>query len=417
MRAHLIRLPVLALILAALACTLPGGPKPTPAPSAALPTPSPLAPTSTLPAELSPTPVAATATAQPPTADLTATPIAATVTAPTPLGINLSNTGKAEAPRLAFDAQDTLHLVWLDQSARGTGDLFHRQQGAGGDWSKAENLTSDFDLIYGDVSLIRDQGGNICVVFSAAKTRGNPFSIGLYQRCQAGTTWSPATKLAITKQSGVTLRGYSPARGAGGTVHAVFISGTGTINFDDVQLTTDSNSFGPALAIDKAGGYHVAWVNLGSASSPATVQYRFSSDQGKTWQAAQALSTDKNAPIGSVARLVADDAGNVHMLWAGSDDYYRRWTPSGGWGPPAALGGGQRGPNPSLAIDTQGLTRVVWERTDGLPYVVQAVDGTWSAPRALSHLQSGEPQIVTDSAGAARVAWLANKDVYYLVVP
>jgi len=449
MRTRLIRLPVFALVLATLACTLSGGPKPTAAPSGQTPSgPTPLA-------ERSATPVAATATAPAPTALSTATPVGATATAPTPTvarsatpsgvtataltptaelsatpisatataltsqAVNLSNTGHAATPILGLDGQGTLHLVWFDTSVRDTGDYFHRQLAATGDWSKAETLTTGFERVFGEMTLIRDQAGHICAIFTAATNSSDPGTNGLYQRCQAGTTWSPAVRLAITKQTSLDLRGYSPARGADGTVQAAFISGVGTIFFDDIQLSTDSTSTGPSLAIDKAGGYHVAWINEGAAGGTASVQYRFSSDQGKTWQAAQTLSTDKNAPSGGVARLVADGVGNVHLLWEGDAGSinYRRWTPGGGWGAPAALGGTQGGPNPALAVDAKGLARVVWEHFNGLPYVVQAVDGSWSAPRALYHRKSAEPQIVIDSAGGAHVAWLTNKDVYYLAVP
>jgi hypothetical protein len=431
MRSRLIRLPLFALVLAALACTLLGSPTPTPSPAGQTPTgPTPPAALTTTPiggtatgatppAELTTTPISGTATGATPPAELTTTPISGTATGPAQEGENLSGTGAAETPRLAFDAQGTLHLVWKDKTAP-IEAYFHRQKAANGDWSQAENLTTDFGILYPDISLLRDQGGNICVIFSAAKDGADPTTIGLYQRCQAGTTWSPAVKLAITKQTGLTLIGYSPARGTDGTVHAAFIINGGTIYFDDVQLSTaDSTALGPSLAIDKAGGYHVAWISLGTAPSPATVEYRLSSDQGKTWQDAQTLSTDKNPPSGGIARLVADDAGNVHLLWEGADSniYYRRWTPTGGWGAPAALAGDQTGPNPALAVDAKGLARVVWERSDGLPYVVQAASGTWSAPRAISHLASGEPQIVIDAAGATHVAWLANNDVYYLTVP
>jgi hypothetical protein len=412
MRTRLIKLPLFALGLAALACSVMGSPALTPTPP---PVASPAGQTSTA----APTPLAAlTAPASEVTPANEVTPASgATVTATSPAGVNLSATGKAETPRIAFDAQGTLHLVWLDKSLRDAGDILHRQKVANGDWSKAESLTTDFETLYGDISLIRDADGHICAIFAAAKTDSDPTTIGLYQRCQAGAVWSPATKLAITQQTGVTLRGYSPARGADGTVHAAYIIGAGTIYFDDVQLSTaDETALGPSLAIDKAGGYHVTWVNLGTANTPSTVQDRFSSDQGKTWQDAQTLSTDKNAPSGGTT-LAADDTGNVHLLWSDGDVYYRRWTPTGGWGAPATLAGDQVGPNPALAIDAQGLARVVWERQDRLPYVVQAAGGTWSTPRAISHLASGEPQIAIDAAGATHVAWLANKDVYYLAVP
>jgi len=37
------------------------------------------------------------------------------------------------------------------------------------------------------------------------------------------------------------------------------------------------------------------------------------------------------------------------------------------------------------------------------------------APVPSPHL--GQPQIAVDAAGVTHVAWLANKDVYYLVAP
>jgi len=364
-----------------------------------------------------PAPTGQTPTGPTPVANLSATPNGVTATGAAPAEVNLSGTGRADMPRLAFDAQGTLHLVWLDTKARGTGDVLHLQKTAHGDWSKVESLTDDFETVYGDISLIRDQGGDSCVFFSAAKSNSDPATIGLYERCQVSAAWSPAVKLALTQQTGLTLRGYSPALGADGTVHAAFVVSVGTVYFDDVQLSTDdATAGGPSLVIDKAGGYHVTWVNLGTATSAATVQYRFSADQGKTWQNAQILSTDKNAPSGGTS-LVADDAGNVRLLWGDSDVYYRLWKPTGGWGAPATLAGEQTGPNPALAMNTQGLARVVWENPNGLPYVIQAPGGAWSAPRAISNLESVEPQIIIDAAGATRVAWVANKDVFYLVVP
>ena len=233
MHTRLIRLPLFALVLAALACAVPGSLTPTPPPTA--------------PATASPagqTPIGPTAAAA-----LTSSPVGPTATtaAPIPEGANLSSTGKAEAPRLAFDAAGTLHLAWLDTSARDTGDIFHSQKAANGDWSKAESLTTDFDNVFGDMSLIRDQGGHICAIFAASKTNGDPATDGLYQRCQAGDKWGAAVKLAITQQTSITLIGYSPARGADGTVHAAYIITGGTIYFDDVQLSTaDSTALGPA---------------------------------------------------------------------------------------------------------------------------------------------------------------------------
>jgi len=402
-------LPVFALGLAALACSVAGS-------TALTPTP----PSAGQNTNVAPTAATLSASAATAASNSAATSVAAgtsLATAAAPAGVNLSGTGKAETPRLGFDAQGALHLVWLDKSLRDTGDIMHRQTDANGDWSKAESLTTDFETLYGDISLIRDADGHMCAVFAAAKTASDPTTIGLYQRCQAGTAWSPAVKLAITQQTGVGLRGFSPARGADGTVHAAYIASVGTIYFDDVALSpADTTSSGPSLAIDQAGGYHVAWESLGDAKNPSTIQYRFSADQGKTWQAAQTLSTGQSVP-NSAALLVADAEGHVNLLWDDSNVFYRQWTPASGWGALATLAGDLTGANPALAVDAQGLVRVVWEHWDGLPYVAQAVGGAWGAPRLISHQASAVPQIVVDNGGASHVVWLSNQDVYYLARP
>ena len=396
MHARLTRLPLFALVLTALACATFGGASQTPTPAAK-------------PALTAASPTGATLAPQ-----VTATTPGASPATPTAPGVNLSNSGTADTPRLAYDAQGTLHLAWYDKSAREAGDYFHRQQAANGDWSKAENLTADFEILYGDLDLIRDSGGRMCVVFAAAKASGDPSTDGLYQRCQAGATWATAEKLAVTKQTGVTVRGYSVVRAADGTAQAMHIAGAGTIYFDDTQLSGADTASSPALTIDKAGGYHAAWANLGS---PFSIQYRFSSDQGKTWQAAQTLSTDQNAPDGGAVSLVADVLGNVHLLWGGGDMYYRRWTPAGGWGPTAALAGDHIGPDPNLTVDGQGLARAVWDSHGGVAYVVQTADGKWSAARLLFIAESGAPRIAVDAQGSNHIAWLANTDVFYLALP
>ena len=324
----------------------------------------------------------------------------------------------SDPPVAAGPVRAGLRLLWrggLDAHARAGGDYFHRQLAAGGAWSAAENLTADFEDLYGDLNLLRAANGQMCVVFSAAKSSADPATIGLYQRCQAGTAWSPAEKLDVTTQTGVSVRGYAVVRAADGTPHAVYIAGSGSVFFDNTQLSGEALAAGAALVIDKAGGYHAAWVNEGS---PFSVQYRFSSDQGQTWQPAATLSTDQNAPDGGALSLVADSVGEVHLLWSGTDVFYRRWTAAGGWGAPVALAGAQNGPDQDLVVDGQGLARASWSNhAGGLPYVVQAAGGQWSAPRILANVESGAPQLAVDAQGGSHVAWLTNQDVFYLAVP
>ena len=73
--------------------------------------------------------------------------------APTPLTAeNLSsNPGISDNALLMFDGQGVLHLFWTDTSDRATGEyLLHRQRSLQGVWSATENLSLDFEILFGE---------------------------------------------------------------------------------------------------------------------------------------------------------------------------------------------------------------------------------------------------------------------------
>jgi PKD domain len=83
---------------------------------------------------------------------------------------------------------------------------------------------------------------------------------------------------------------------------------------------------------------------------------------------------------------------------------------------------GQSAYEPQVAVDPEGDSTAVWERSDGSNEIVQAstrrAGGTWSAPVDLSEegLDSYEPQVAVDAAGDVTVVWNAGPDSSHRVV-
>ena len=81
-----------------------------------------------------------------------------------------------------------LHLVWQQD-----GNLRHRVNTSGGDWSQDEILTDAFETTFGAADLLQNPGGSICLFFDAARVSVDPGTVGLYWRCWTEGGWSPAS--------------------------------------------------------------------------------------------------------------------------------------------------------------------------------------------------------------------------------
>ncbi|MGQ0603086.1 MAG: FecR family protein [Anaerolineales bacterium] len=335
-------------------------------------------------------------------------------------GANLSG------PRLAFDNQDTLHLVYEARGARVNNDYFHQQLPPGGAWTEPEALSADFAFLFGSLTLLPNEAGVACVYWSGALTGTS--DQGFFRRCREGAGWSAPESVA---RSLGTMRDYSLAYTPEGQLRTLYVGGAGTVYLDshnlgaaeddveDPQLSGEALAVQARLAIDARGGYHVAWVNLGQASGdPFTVEYRYSSDGGQTWTQPQTLSEAENAPDGLRLQLKADAQGNLHLTWNTSNGlYFRRWTNTEGWGAAINIAGEEDGPWTVLAVNADGLARAVWYRDDGVRYVAQNVDGTWPPPRVVAAATNLDVGLAVDAQGQAHVVWIKDDALRYSTMP
>jgi hypothetical protein len=333
---------------------------------------------------------------------------------PPPAGFNVSESGAAEAPQLALDAQGAVHILWPDARLRPLGDYFHRRLSSDGQWSDAQNLTEGFAFLYGSLNLLPDPDGRTCALWNGAQT--GTADIGIYRRCREAD-WTPAE---IITQTGFTARDFSFALAPDGALQSLYLSGAGDIYFDDLKLSGDESAARPALVVDSKGDYHAFWVTL---FDPFAVvhRHRYTVVEGggqQLWLDPDTVSTGESLPDGLSLSVAADGQGRVHVVWGGADGiYYRRWSLTGGWENLSIVALDERGPYPDVAVDPEGRARAVWGRFDGLYYATQAADGTWSAPSRISDTPSDAPQIVVDVQSVSHIVWVTNGDAYYLTLP
>lgn len=335
--------------------------------------------------------------------------------------LQLSAGGQSATPQTAVTAEGVVLAAWEDRTQRPTGDYVVRELSLLGEWSAPVTLTEGFDLIYGDLTFLPNAAGEMCVFWSGATESTDPGTIGFYRRCRTAAGWTPA-ELAL--QQGFVARDYSLQLAPDGTLQEVHIESAGDVFFGEVQLSEGLNNL-PALAIDTAGNYHAAWVNLpaGDSGEPFNVQYRFSADGGRTWSPVTRLSTVENAPSALTLNLLADGRGRVHVVWHGTTPafesrlFYRQWTADAGWGEPVSASGEQGGTFGSAAAGPDGTVRVVWWETAGLFYAAQNADGAWGPPLKLGGSAGGYTSIAVDAVGASQVVWESAREVLYVVAP
>jgi hypothetical protein len=326
------------------------------------------------------------------TAGASATPAAAfapakptpTLTPPTAVNLTNNREGKYEYPSLLFDQAGTLHLVFASPLLRSSGDYFHQQLPAGGGWTQAESLTNGFVGMWSNLELRQNAQGQLCVLWSGIDKVQDE---GYYMRCQTGPDWLQRQVTKWRPKTFDTRAGFSAVIRPDGNVDAAFVRvGNDAISFNDtpdiMQDHLAATGYDVDLERDAAGNYHIMWFRAGK---PYSLQYRRSSDGGRTWTATERLTTEANAP-GNEGALIADTRGAVHLVWRGDSEgiYYRRWMPEAGWSEVTELSQGVNGRSPQVAVDSQGLVRVVWDASPGIWHAAQAPDGSWPAPRLIA---------------------------------
>ena len=184
---------------------------------------------------------------------------------------------------------------------------------------------------------------------------------------------------------------------------------------------TETDSYGPSIAIGPDGTVYVAWMDGGHGEYENSHIYFRYKHSGEDWSDIEILSdttTDSWSP-----QLAVDPSGNLHLVWEEQDPdlphakiYYRMREPSGEWTgiQVLATGGAEQ---PRIAVDPSGTVHVVWLEGSSLKYKAKSSGGSWGPRETLPVGSQGavNPAICSDAEGGVHVVYEAgNEDIKYL---
>ena len=180
---------------------------------------------------------------------------------------------------------------------------------------------------------------------------------------------------------------------------------------------TETQSFGPHLALGGDGTVYVAWMDGGETQyDPSHIYFRYK--EGDEWSDIEVISDtayDCWSP-----HLVVDPFGNVHVVWEvhywGNRICYRERYEGGGWSEVRVISG-TSALQPRIGVDSSGVVHVVWNEGMGMKYRERYADGNWSDEVAVPVGSQGSinPDMVVDEDGGVHVVYEAgNQEIKYI---
>ena len=230
------------------------------------------------------------------------------------------NTGHSLAPCMTTDAQNRLHVVWVDTTP-GNYEIFYKRTASdGGSWYGLKRLTwnSDWSIT---PSIAADSNNGIHVVWQN-EINGNREI--LYKRStDSGTTWSPITR--FTWNSGKS--GY------------------------------------PCVVTYHTNNVYVVWADDSPGNSE--IFYKCSTDGGVTWSAPIRMTW--NSGYSDAPTIAVGTDLRIHVMWSdttpGNKEIFYKWSYGIGspWSQITRLTwNGGESKLPSIAVDNSLAIHVVW---------------------------------------------------------
>ena len=189
--------------------------------------------------------------------------------------------------------------------------------------------------------------------------------------------------------------------------------------FGDTSLSSDEGTIhGMEFIIGDNHVHHAVWQRL--ADQQYHLEHRQSKDGGRTWEDTEYLNDLSS--ILSTLKVKPGANGELHLVgWAGAQGlFYKHWSPLDGWGAAEQINGDSPGGSVGdLAVDPDGLARIVWVDGNGAAYLVQgSSDQRWDNPKTLNIDQVEAIRIAIDHGGASHFVWIAKDGgIYYGAAP
>ncbi len=278
--------------------------------------------------------------------------------------VNITNTaGCSYAPAIAVDAQNGLHVIWIDNTS-GTDRGYYITKPSGGSWS-IPAVISNGPGNSEQAAIAVDVQGNLHLTWYTNSSIPSKVDI-IYGTRSAGGSWSKPSN--ISDNSG--------------------------------------RSELPTIAVDVQGNVYVVWED--NTSGNYGILYATKS-AGGSWS--MPLNISRSSGTSHSPAMATDAHGTLHAAWvdgtSGNQEIMYATKPAGGsWSEPANISNNTGGSySPAISVDIQDNVCVIWvEFVHGVHSVLFATKpagGSWSGSPVNSHSTTTPP--LTSSAVASQM--------------
>ena len=230
------------------------------------------------------------------------------------------------SPQIAATEKGNVYVVWVDYTGSDSNIEFRSSSDAGKTFDRKKEIRGTNILSFSP-QIAATEKGNVYVVWVDKNSSSGDSNIVFRSSSDAGKTFDRKKDIRATN-----ILSFSPQIAATekGNVYVVWVdknssSGDSNIEFrssSDAGKTFDRKkeirgtnilSFSPQIAATEKGNVYVVWVDKNSSSGDSNIEFRSSSDAGKTFDRKKEI---RGTNILSFSpQIAATEKGNVYVVW------------------------------------------------------------------------------------------------------